>query len=332
MHFQSEEISYKDVSFFNIHGRTLTDNIGLHFSWSNSGLELKFKGNRIEFHFEDYVCENPVYVKAFAKETTQRFCLCGTAPKVIYDFEKESTHTIKLLRISEDETPLVLKSIRIYGKSPKFLVPPPPKKFKIEFMGDSITCGFGVLAPKSQSEYSTYEQDSTKAYAYMTAELLNADIRTVAIGGQGVYRNCAQEVGFQFKRMFNMATRTKDGYDHSLWTPDIFVLNCGTNDEPGGTTEETMYEEGKYLLDIVRCAYPDAKIIWMYGMMNSKFTQILKKLISDQRKNGDKNMYFLPINDIYGYKDEVGGVGHPNVNASIRVSKKLSKFILDILK
>ncbi|MBQ8759045.1 MAG: hypothetical protein IJZ20_05055, partial [Clostridia bacterium] len=256
-----KEVNFNDTSLFKIHGRTVTDENGLFISWSNSGIETKFKGERLEVYFGEYGAEQPVYVKAFFDGKAQRFCLAGKSPKVLLDFDKDGAHTVKLLRISEGDG-LIFKGFRVYGKAPEILTPPADKKLKIEFMGDSITAGFGVLAPRSQNLYTTYEQDSTKAYAYMTAELLDADIRTEAISGQGVYRKCAKDVGHQFKSIFDMSVRVRHGYDHSSWIPDVFVLNCGTNDVPGGTTNEIMYEEGSFLLDKVRKAYPNAEIIW----------------------------------------------------------------------
>ena len=43
-------------------------------------------------------------------------------------------------------------------------------------------------------------------------------------------------------------------------------------------------------------------------------------------------MHYLYLKDIYSGKEEVGSVGHPNVNASVRVSKKLATFIKKILE
>ena len=324
------EVKHTDTSLFKIHGRTVSDEKGLIISWSNSGIELKFKGKRAEFFFGEYMVDMPAYVKAYFDGRSQRFCISGKSPKVLLDFEKDGVHTVKILRISEGDG-LYFNGFKVYGKSPEILTPPADKKLKIEFLGDSITAGFGVLAPRSQNVYTKYEQDSTMAYAFMTAELLDADIRSEAISGQGVYRNCGKEVGNQFKSIFDMSIRGRTDYDHSTWTPDVFVLNCGTNDVPGGTTEEIMYEEGSFLLDKIRKAYPDAQIIWTYGMMNGKFSDTLKKLASDKRKAGDKKIHYIYLKDIYSGKDEVGAVGHPNVNASVRVSKKLANEIKKIL-
>ena len=61
MYFNYKEISSNEVDFLKINGRTLY-NDGLFISWCNSGVELNFVGNRIEFNFDKYISEEPVYV------------------------------------------------------------------------------------------------------------------------------------------------------------------------------------------------------------------------------------------------------------------------------
>lgn len=326
------EFTYNDTDKFKIHGRTLSDESGLILSWSNSGIEFTFKGERAVVSFDEYQCDAPVFVKVFVDGNAQRFGLGGSQPRIVIDCDNDAVHTIKLLRISEGLTFLKFKNVTVYGKAPEFKVPPKDKALKLEFLGDSITTGWGVLATcEPESTYNTFEQDSTKSYAYMTAELLGADIRTEAIGGQGVWRTCGKQEGVQFKHMFDMVVRGDETYDHSTWIPDAIVLHCGTNDEPGGTTEEEMLREGNILLDKVRAVYPDAKIIWMYGAMNAKFINTFKTLIDERRKSGDKNVYYFPVDRVSTDKHEVGAVGHPNVNFSVKASKKLSSFIQKIL-
>ena len=81
----------------------------------------------------------------------------------------------------------------------------------------------------------------------------------------------------------------------------------------------------------MRKEYPAAEIIWPYGMMNGNISDTLKNHVADKRKAGDKKMHYIYLKDIYSGKDEVGAIGHPNVNASVRVSKKLAGEIKKIL-
>lgn len=49
----------------------------------------------------------------------------------------------------------------------------------MEFIGDSITCGYGVDDPDKEHHFKTATEDVTKAYAYKTALALNADYSMV---------------------------------------------------------------------------------------------------------------------------------------------------------
>ncbi len=311
-------------------GRTLLDS-GLFLSWSNSGVELLCKGNRVDFVFENLKGSEPVYVKAFSEKGEQRFGLLGPSPRVILEFEEDREHLVKLLRVSESDIHLVLREVTVFGETPDLFPVTEEKKLRIEFIGDSIVAGWGVLAPAYRDEYRVFEQDSTKSFAYMTAEHLNAKIRTEAWSGQGVWRNCAGEEGVRFKDVFDMTLRGTKGYDHSQWIPDVFVVACGTNDCAGGTTDEEMIREGGILLDKIRKAYPKAKIVWTYGLMNGRLHGALERLIAMRKEQGDFAIWYLPLEQISAEKDEIGAVGHPNVNSSVTVSKQLSEFIKSIL-
>lgn len=70
--------------------------------------------------------------------------------------------------------------------------------------------------------------------------------------------------------------------------------------------------------------YPDALLIWAYGMMDTKFTGTLTEVVAGL---GDARIRFIPLAPIDLKNGDVGGGGHPNVNASIRVSDLLAEKI-----
>ena len=51
----------------------------------------------------------------------------------------------------------------------------PEKPLKIEVIGDSITCGYGVDDEDENHQFTTATEDVTKAYAYKTAKALDAE-------------------------------------------------------------------------------------------------------------------------------------------------------------
>jgi hypothetical protein len=54
---------------------------------------------------------------------------------------------------------------------------------RIEFYGDSITCGYGNIAPTSWEDFSTSTEDGMQTYAFLTAEALDAECTVLAKSG-----------------------------------------------------------------------------------------------------------------------------------------------------
>ena len=214
---------------------------------------------------------------------------------------------------------------------PDIFLPPEKKRLKLEFLGDSITAGYGVLADESKMEYTTYEQDSTKTYAYLTAKALDAEIRTICISGEGICHSCGEHVGNPFIKFFNRTTRCKDGYEPDDYVPDVFVVNGGTNDKRSHVTSEEFIEGVITLLSDIRSKYPETPIIWMYGMMVHVFDEELEEAIETFNKT-DNNTYCLIVKAVNDYKNQRGTYGHPNVNASVRCSGILRRKIMDVLE
>ena len=92
---------------------------------------------------------------------------------------------ISALKLSEAKhSSFALKQICTYGTSKA--EPTDEKNLKIEFIGDSITCGYGIDEPDYYAGFSTHTENFMKTYAYLTAKELDADFSAVAFSGYGV--------------------------------------------------------------------------------------------------------------------------------------------------
>lgn len=157
------------------------------------------------------------------------------------------------------------------------------KTRKIQFVGDSITAGFGVVT-KSYDPLGivtdgvyTNKTYSYYSYANVVADSLDAEYYSIANGGW--YFSSSEEADIENKSI----TRIYDEqsmlielgtYDHSVWQPDVVVINLGTNDatlkDADGNlvvTAEQYMTDVAVMIDQVRAANPNAKIIWAYGAM-----------------------------------------------------------------
>ena len=92
----------------------------------------------------------------------------------------------------------------------------------------------------------------------------------------------------------------------------------------GGVDSAAFGAKADEFLRELREVYPDALLIWAYGMMDVRFTDTLTAVVAAL---GDERVRFLPLAPIDLKNGDVGGGGHPNVNASIRVSDLLAKTI-----
>ena len=282
-------------------GRSRIRDGALAVYWPNSGFSIRFKARSAIVSFKPFSSGAPLYLKAFLDGKATKHTVATGDEKLLFESLDDGEHTLTLLRVSES-----IDSLRI------------------EFFGDSITCGYGVLAEPTVTGYTTFEQDSTMAYAYMTAEKLNASGRYEAISGQGILCNCNGEKALEITKFYRWTLRDETPWDFSLWTPDVVVVNAGTNDSWGGVDSAAFGAKADEFLRELREVYPDALLIWAYGMMDVKFTDTLTAVVAAL---GDERVRFLPLAPIDLKNGDVGGGGHPNVNASIRVSDLLAKTI-----
>ena len=66
------------------------------------------------------------------------------------------------------------------------LRPLPEKSRKIEFIGDSITCGYGIEGVCNVDVFNTPQENPFKNYALRTAKALDADYQLVSWSGIGL--------------------------------------------------------------------------------------------------------------------------------------------------
>lgn len=304
------------------------------FCWSNSGVKFSFRGNKIMLSFLPFKTPYTHYVLVKLDRYAQRFPISTGNEKIIIEGLENRKHDFEMLKITEGEgidERIVLTGIEIDGISPD-IMPPREKinRLKLEFVGDSLTAGYGNLGPETEKKFHTYQQDSTQAYAYICAELLDAEAHYVCYSGKGIFSDCNGKHNYEIPEFFTHASRvTREPWDFSKWTPDAVVINAGTNDFCGGVNGEDFENAVVDFLKQVRVTYPDAYIFWAYGMMQLKAIPYLESAF---KKFGDKRSRFIKLNWLYDYKDELGANGHPNVKSARRQAKVVAKVIKQELK
>lgn len=248
-------------------------------------------------------------------------------------YEKDSVITV--LKLSEAQySSMGIGEIAVYAKAD--IVPTQEKPLKIEFIGDSITCGYGVDEENPRGYFSTATENFTKTYAYLTAEKLNADYSAVCFSGYGVYsgytsngvRNASDIVPLHYDKSCFLYGGRETLWNFSEFQSDFIVINLGTNDASycgaslSGRQEFTRrYAE---FIKQVRAHNPYAYIICILGDMNNTMYSCIQAAVSnyinetaDNRIVAETVSYRMDINDIVIN-------GHPGYLSNLCAANDLS--------
>lgn len=249
------------------------------------------------------------------------------------DAEKLALHTFCIVKQTESSwSTAKLISMDFYGK---LAGPAPNKDLYIEFIGDSLSCGYGNLwtaaSPHSSAEAGTslYE-DGTLAYPYLTAETLKADVSVIAHSGIGVDLGWTNPDGNGLKMMdfYKMRTYSRgDGTEYefaSARIPDIVVINLGVNDTALRSPEGNFKSGVADLIQYIRTAYgAKIPIVWIYGMGDGTagwVQTVLRELGGEQEA-----LYMVQLKP-----DSSGGNGHPSRNAHKAAAAQLTFYLHSI--
>lgn len=264
-----------DSDVLRISGRTNYVKDALILSWSASSITVAFVGTALEIKSRT---NDIVYLDVFVDGEEDPSSLI----KLTYTEDEPSmemvvsdlhfgTHVVTLYKRSGSNFgDWYVYGMRVLGHADKELLPKAPEH-KIEFVGNSITCGCDVLIPELGDEFDLLYESSFYSYAGQTAKILHAEEHNICSGGRGIYFNYDGSRGLTLPFLYNKTSSqllTAVRWDHSLWHPDIIVMNMGTNDFASRKNDSTKFVETA--LDFVRNVrsyHPDAKIVLLDGPM-----------------------------------------------------------------
>lgn len=194
--------------------------------------------------------------------------------------ENEKKVPVRIIHLSEANYGAVgIKSINVVSESQHPLIPVPAKKYSIEFIGDSITCAYGVESESGDESFTTSTENFMKSYAYLTAQLLDADYSVVSYSGHGVisgYTENGEKDADSIVPDYYTSTAKISEYakpwDFNKKKHDFVVINLGTNDytyikHDFAVRAEEFSEKYYYFLCLVREKNPAAYIICTVGIM-----------------------------------------------------------------
>lgn len=271
----------------------------------------------------------------------------------LFESEKEETVTIRVLKLSEAAFGYSgLKELKIEGK---IIRPGNTDKNdffgKIEFIGDSITCGYGIEGGEGQT-FTTKQERADKTYAFLTAKMLNAEIQNCCWSGIGTISNWVEPVDNNLPKtdwLINslwlytdksVSLRLKiepELWDSKKFSPDIVVINIGTND----TSFVQKYEDRRLeflanyrsLIELIHLRSPKAKILCTLGVMGQELCNTISEAVDSFKKDFPSvkiKAFKFPVQD--EATDGIGTDWHPSAKTHMKMAKLLSKELRKFFK
>ena len=339
-----------DEKHVKVMGRTFTDANGSR--WLNnlcSGVEFSFTGTKASIDVQAVSNENKDHLGRIAIYVNEKLVVDDLIDEMnkTYDFfesEEEQTVSVKIMRLSESAyIPFAIDSINVTSTAE--IQPTAVKSRKIEFIGDSITCGYGVDDQSTTSHWSTSNSDGSKAFAYKTAQKLGAEYSMFAASGFGVISgytggdiNTLQTIpqyygsqGFSWYTLPNGKQSMDIAWDFDVDEPDAIVINLGTNDSSYTRNDEAKKAAfvEKYIdfLKQIRSTNPTATIFCTLGTMGQDlYPQVEEAVASYSKETGDKNITSLQF-DVQNMNDGVCVDWHPTETTHEKASDTLADYM-----
>ncbi|KAN0024961.1 hypothetical protein ACTFIV_009370 [Dictyostelium citrinum] len=208
------------------------------FSWSGCQISLSITGTTTIKPILDSVGDNwfdvivnnailtPFNVSSVAH---QEYNIIGST-----SLDPTQTYSIVLSKRTEAS----FGEVRFYGFSVDSTgksVPQQKPTRKIEFIGDSITCGYGDLGT-APCNFQAITEDNYDTYASITARELECEMFLEAWSGRGVVRNYGSPTPVSTSGTvpdlypYTIPTDPSIEWNFDQYVPDAVVINLGTND------------------------------------------------------------------------------------------------------
>ncbi len=328
-------------------GRTVYEDGKRYVSMSGAGIEFCCRGDYVTFDLCGVLSE---YQTKTQKARVGVYLNGMLMLDEIVDYERVKHRldissfrqgvTVRIMKLSEAQfSSFAIGKIGVY--SAYSVEPSPEKEFKIEFIGDSMTCGYGIDENENYPYFTTETENFSKTYAYLTAKEFDADFSAVAFSGYGVYsgftqggRNASDVISKHYHKAALIPQR-EHLWDFTQTENDLVVINLGTNDASycgkSYTGRQRFTEAYVEFLKTVRVNNPRAYILCVLGdMNNSLYTSIEDAVSIYSAETWDSYIDARTLTFDMGNTDIVVD-GHPGELANKRAAADLIEIIKELI-
>ena len=305
--------------------------------YSGARARMRFEGSSIAVRITDDSGEN--YAQAWVDgERLPKFRLNDPSGYYqIADGLSAGAHTVEVMRITECFLGLTRFDGFVFPEGGNALAWKDEDTRKIEFIGDSITCGYGVEAEDANMPFEASTENFSLDYSGLTVRALGADFLVVARSGIGMVRNYdgpfeGNEDAMPFVYPNTFYLNNEYVWDFQKFTPDLVCINLGTNDfSTSGVNVDTYVDRYTEFATNALERYPEAELVLIQGPMNNgpELRAALDRVLSNlQEVDADRvNFVELSAQGAVGF----GASYHPNQAQSRINADELTSYLSDLM-
>lgn len=316
-------------------GRVVKSDSGsVSFDWSGTYLMTKFEGKYCAARVSD--TKKNYYNVFIDNKFTGVITTSGTDSLVILaDGIERGVHSLMLQKRSEGEQgKTTIHKFELSSKG-RFIGPGEKRERHIEFIGNSITCGYGTEGLSKNDPFKAETENCNLAYGCIISRYFDADYTFIAHSGRGAVRNYGDTARVSKQTMKDLMLNTFDGDKDIKWSfkeyiPDLVVINLGSNDfsiKPHPLREEFIKAYNQIITQI-REKYGNIPVLCVAPPKGPAFSYTQEYCNNSK----DPNLHFAAyLNGIYNNDSDLGSSGHPNYEGQKKIAMTLIPHISSIM-
>ncbi len=246
---------------------------------------------------------------------------------------KDGVHTILIAKNTEAN----IGYLEFVGLQCKTLLPLPPKpERKMEFIGNSITCGASADASEVPCHTGVWQDQHNAYLAYgpTTARNLNAQWILSSVSGIGLIHSCCNMDVVMPRVYDNVNMRNANDslkWNFNSYQPDVITICLGQND---GIQDSTLFCSAYVtFLQRLRKEYPKAQVICLTSPMADSVLAASEKnyltgVVHYMNASGDDKVshYFFLKRYFHGCDS------HPDVAEHKEIAGELTAYVKNLMK
>lgn len=295
-----------------------------HSYWSNTYLRTGFNGTTVKVKIAGRG-DMMVSIDGEAVRVLSGLNIIDLTPKPL----RAGEHTL-LIAANSQNGEVVFKGLMLDAGATTLPVPAKPL---IEFIGDSITACEGKGGVPTDN------------YAWLTGEALHCDHTQIAFSGKGLQTGWGalpDKTGFDdyYFRLMNCNHKDTTQWNFSTYTPQLVVVNLGTNEVKDGQRAPDVEFAVAYakFLRAIRAKFPLAEMVGLRPFSGFQADGI-RRAVDDLNSGGDRQVHYVdttgwlnldPATGKLDKEDSSDGL-HPSVKGHAKLAVHLVEALKPIL-